>query len=270
MHHKTLSVLVAFVFAFASWIAMCGQTAVAQRSAHLDGVPSPDSNEKQGAELTPRDLFYEGLNGGETQRSAAPMPKQAEANAMTMRAAPAALSVRYNVLLKDGDKEVAVNPTKGFKTNDCIVLVLEANRAGYLHIVAEGTSGEWVPLFPAPNSAVTTNQVKAHEQVRAPAKSCFEFLGQHGTERLFIIMTNEDIDVKDILQTFRLSSVATIPSTSKNTVEEEIAQLGTRFRSRDIRVRAEEEPRYADERPHMVYAAAPHDRIFLEVRLDHK
>ncbi|MCZ2149884.1 MAG: DUF4384 domain-containing protein [Bryobacterales bacterium] len=180
------------------------------------------------------------------------------------------MTIRYNVLLRQNDREVAVSPTNEFQANDCIVLALESNSPGFLYIVAEGASGKWVSLFPVPNDARTPTRVKAHERVRSPEKGCFEFYGQRGTERFFVAMTREEADVKDIVQAFRLSSVATVPGTPAKTTEEEIAQLGTRLQSRDLRVRTEEEARSDGEGPHTVYAAAPHGRMFLEIRLDHK
>lgn len=184
------------------------------------------------------------------------------------------LGIRYNVLLfsAKGDVPQPVDPERTFRTGDCIALALQANRAGYLYVLAEGASGEWVPLLPSVLTPDEPNAVNGGAHVQAPTKDCFEFAQPAGIERLFLILSRDVADVKGLLDVFRTSSLARSEPPADPTLAsgEAAAKLQDRFGSRDLRLKKNAKPETPDEQPFTVYAVAPAPRLFVEIRLRHQ
>jgi hypothetical protein len=180
-------------------------------------------------ELTARQLFYKGDAEPAKPAAKAPAkksaPKKTEAKAAPKVAAPAPtapstevatppsrpvqatsaayvtsdrpLGLRYAVVqVKDG-AESEVSPEATFHSGDFVRVKVEGNREGYLYVVARGSSGNWKPLFPAPDINGGDNKIAGHRGYRLPSDTqAFSFDEQAGEERLFVIFSAEP--VKDI------------------------------------------------------------------------
>lgn len=114
-------------------------------------IPSSAQSTKPGGSA--RDLYLESVAEEKARLLSLDKP---EPNRDLKRAQPPGggvqnLGIRYNVLLVSakGDLAEPVDPERTFRTGDCIAVELEANRAGYLYVLAEGASGEWTPLLPS-------------------------------------------------------------------------------------------------------------------------
>jgi hypothetical protein len=71
---------------------------------------------------------------------------------------------------------------------------VEGNRDGYLYVIARGSSGNWKPLFPAPDINGGDNHVAAHANYELPSTTqAFTFDEQSGEEKLFIIYSGEPL-----------------------------------------------------------------------------
>jgi hypothetical protein len=85
-------------------------------------------------------------------------------------------------------------------------------------------------------------------------------------ERIFVILSREIADVRRLLDAFRLSSVARVPTTELLAT----ADLRKHLAPRDLRLKSIAEPESPDERPFTTYAVALPPRIFLEIALRHE
>jgi hypothetical protein len=177
------------------------------------------------------------------------------------------LALEYNVLLAEGGDVPprSVDPTKPFKTGDCIALELKANGPGYLFILAEQASHKWLSLFPSVIDPEGMNAVSAGAITRAPAKGCFQFVDPVGTERLFLLLLQAQTDVEELVRAYKLSSAATPPEEGVDPVEKVQKQLT----GRDIKFRSLENTNVGGQ-AFTTYAIAPDPRLSIELRLKHQ
>jgi serine/threonine protein kinase len=89
------------------------------------------------------------------------------------------------------DAPMDVDPSKPFQTGDRIRFAFESNIDGYLYVAHQGTSGDWVVLYPHQEFAGGLNVVKRHAEVQIPPDDWFEFKGATGTERVFVFLSRE-------------------------------------------------------------------------------
>ncbi len=70
-----------------------------------------------------------------------------------------------------------------------------ANQAGYLYVIAKGSSGTWSPLFPHPESSVQRNEVVPGRRHQVPGgeNEFFTFDEQTGEEKVFILLSKEPV-----------------------------------------------------------------------------
>lgn len=241
-------------------------------------IPSAAQTERPG--LNARDLYLERIADDGIDPSSPPpnKPQSLSANRDLKRSgAPAVgvqyLGVRYNILLfnSSGRPPQPVDPRRVFKTGDCIALELQSNRAVYLYVLSEGASGMWAPLVPSVLAPEESN-VLPNARIRAPTGDCIEFTDPPGTERLFLILSRDIADVRNLLDVFRLSSLASgkQPGESGAANGDAIATLRNHLGSRDMRLKKIDKPEIPDEQPFTTYAVAPAPRLFLEIRLRHE
>jgi len=104
--------------------------------------------------------------------------------------------LRYTLLQRQSGGDYGeVFPETVFHSGDKVKLSVMANQAGYLYIIEQGSSGSWVPLFPAQNAAPESNHVAAGRVYLVPSASdeSFQFNQQPGKEHLFILLSREPI-----------------------------------------------------------------------------
>ncbi len=102
--------------------------------------------------------------------------------------------MRYALVQVVNGAEREVSPQSTFHSGDMVRVKLEGNRNGYLYVIARGSSGNWKPLFPAPDINSGENRVAPHQRYTLPSSSqAFTFDEQPGEERLFLIYSAEPI-----------------------------------------------------------------------------
>ncbi|HEU5341504.1 DUF4384 domain-containing protein [Edaphobacter sp.] len=104
--------------------------------------------------------------------------------------------LRYTLLARQSDGGYSeVFPETVFHSGDKVKLSVMANQPGYLYIIEQGSSGSWIPLFPAQNAAPESNHVEAGRVYLVPSASdeSFQFNQQPGKEHLFILLSREPI-----------------------------------------------------------------------------
>jgi hypothetical protein len=188
---------------------------------------------------------------------------------------PQPLGIRYNILqLSPIHKSpIPVDPEGIFRTGDRIVLDLEASKPGFLYVLALNASGKWSSLYPTDPESNRKPVLPLAKPTRAPEDGSFiEFTEPSGTERLFVILLQDQSDVKELLTLYRMSSLSPPADPASDHRGEAIAKIQSRFASRDLVVKriASPDPERSNERPYAVYAVAPASRLFIEIKLRHE
>jgi hypothetical protein len=175
------------------------------------------------------------------------------------------VGIRYSVLLfsKEGKPPQAVDPERVFRSGECIAVELQANRAGYLYVLAGGPSGNWAVLLPSGAASDEPKQVAAGVPSRVPLKDCFEFTQPSGTERLFLVLLRDRADVKGLLETIKLSPQSSQAPNQADRLEEKYASSDPKSR-RIERANAPGDP------PFTVYAVAAGRHLSVEIKLRHE
>lgn len=104
------------------------------------------------------------------------------------------LGLRYALIRVVDGVEHEAGPNDVFHSGDMVRVKVEGNRDGFLYVVARGSSGNWKPLFPAPEINGGLNRVSAHRGYDLPSASqAFTFDEQAGQEQLFIVYSTEPV-----------------------------------------------------------------------------
>src|SRR4051812_43421408 len=86
------------------------------------------------------------------------------------------LGLRYALVKVTDGAESEVSPTATFRSGDMVRVKVEGNRDGYLYVISRGSSGNWKPLFPAPDINAGDNRIVARRGYRIPsATQAFTF-----------------------------------------------------------------------------------------------
>lgn len=146
------------------------------------------------------------------------------------------LGIRYNVVLIGRDHQVhSVSSDHLFKVGDCFAIDLQANRSGYLYVLARQSSGSWTPLTDMPGQRDALPQGK---KVRIPNGACFEVHNPPGTETLFVVLSRDPRDFFELYQGIKASESS--PETqmaSANQLNAAVEHLNEKFgQSRDISI----------------------------------
>jgi len=208
--------------------------------------------------------------------------------------APQPLGLRYTLLQKQSSGDYTeVFPETVFHSGDKVKLSVMANQPGYLYIIEQGSSGSWLPLFPAQNAAPESNRVAAGHVYLVPSASdeSFQFNQQAGKERLFILLSREPIaDLDQVifgLQHKTSAPTSAAPATSApvkpamvleadNRITDALVQ---RLQSRDLTLvkdTSQQETKDAEYGEKAVYvvskgaANAAATRVFSDLILDHE
>jgi len=169
--------------------------------------------------LTAREMFY-----AAKEEASAPKPKaqkpagNANANAKNGSTTPVGstvvpppeakfinvvnsppLGLRYTVLKRAGSQASEVTPEGVFRSGDRIQLGIDVSDTGYLYIVNQGSSGKWTVLFPSPEIAHGDNRVESGHNYVVPQGHVFSFVGDPGTEKLFVILSRQPEQAMDQL-----------------------------------------------------------------------
>ena len=201
---------------------------------------------------------------------------------------PKNCGVRYNLVKVAGDPSTRtpVPSDTNFKKGDCVAVQIQPNRGGLLYVFNQGSSGKWQPLLPSVEMSDEPNTVKAFQQISIPAQYCFEMDDPAGEERLFVMITEKEQDVKNLDDILRMmnenggSKEMPSPKRGDTMVLAQNRLAGTlngferQLASRDIKVTRVNNPVSKDEPAYSVYlvnaSASANDNLILEVKLSHK
>src|ERR1039457_4867879 len=121
-------------------------------------------------------------------QTAAQPPAPATASMPASGAPP--LGLRYTILKLAADNTPTEVPNDTvFHAGDRIRFAVEANAAGYLYIVNQGSSGNWKPMFPSAEIEDGNNHIEGWRPYTMPPKSRLAFDSTVGTENLFIVFS---------------------------------------------------------------------------------
>ena len=157
-------------------------------------------------------------------------PKTREAEEPTSPNAVKNLGFRYSVGLWNEAKAVAepVDSDRNFRKGECFVLNFEANRSGYLYVLAKMSDGTWSPMLPHPDMAEEKNIVGPGTRMRIPAKHCFGIEDPPGSETLFVVLSRDPRDVYDLNEAIKTSAAPAAPAAPAKRVGEPVQMASAR------------------------------------------
>lgn len=196
------------------------------------------------------------------------------------------LGLRYNLVMVDPDtnKNIStVDPDRMLHKGDCFRLAMEANRSGYVYVMAKQSSGKWVPLLPSPDMVDESNIIEPGPggKVYVPANYCFEVKDPPGTETLKVVLSRDPQDFYELYQGLKnerqpstrpTRSPANGSAANYADVSQAMERMSQQFGTRDIAIRKVNVPASSDELPNSVYAVNTSDRpattlvVTIEVR----
>src|SRR5208283_1278272 len=105
------------------------------------------------------------------------------------------LGIRYNLLLvDDANQGVAVDSDRVFRKGDRLAIEVEANRSGYLYVLARQSSGSWQALLPSAEMSGESNVIDPGSKIRVPRAYYFEIQDPPGSERLVLVFSRAPQD----------------------------------------------------------------------------
>jgi hypothetical protein len=118
------------------------------------------------------------------------------------------LGFRYSVALWNEAKAKTepVDSDRIFRKGECFVLHFEANRSGYLYVLAKQSDGTWMPLVPNAQMPDEKNVVDPGQKMRVPAEYCFKVEDPPGSETLFVVLSRDPRDVYELNEAIRRSA----------------------------------------------------------------
>lgn len=113
------------------------------------------------------------------------------------------IGLGYTVFMRDASgRSIRVEPTHEFRTGDRIRLALEPSVDGYLYIFDSEDGGAPKMIYPDSRLDGGDNWIEAHVPIEVPSSEeveerlrWFEFYGQPGGDRIFIIVTREPLPI---------------------------------------------------------------------------
>jgi hypothetical protein len=184
------------------------------------------------------------------------------------------LGLRYNVVLLHGkDKAEQIPSDRVLKEGDCFAIDMQANRSGYLYVLARQSSGSWTPLLPSPEMPGQRNELLPGKKVRIPSGYCFTVRNPPGKETLFVVLSRDQRDFYELYESVKTKENS--PMAGANKVDAAVQHLNERFGdSRDISVTRMAEPTRADEPRGAVYvvntSVKPSASLVTKIEITHR
>src|SRR5271157_131589 len=233
---------------------------------------SPDSTQKAAHEGA-RELFYLAVARKDSlppiPRASTTAPPKAQTPAGTAPAQPPAgstpapapvvhLGIRYNLLLvDDANQGVAVDSERVFHKGDRLAIEVEANRSGYLYVLARQSSGSWQALLPSPEMSDESNVIDPGRKIRVPAAYYFEIQDPPGSEHLVLVFSRDPQDFYELYQGIKRQNAAPAQSPAPasgprvpdnvqladaSLFDSAVARMRREFGTRDIAIRKVAQP----------------------------
>jgi hypothetical protein len=280
------------VFLLAVW----GTAAQQNQSTNSTVRNSPDDSTGKVAAEGARELFYLAVarkdklppipkpsvtTSAKASNGAAPAPPPADS---TPAPAPAMhLGIRYNLLLvDDANQGVAVDPDRVFRKGDRVALEVEANRSGYLYVLARQSSGSWQALLPSPQMSDESNVIDPGRRIRVPEAYYFEIQDPPGSEHLVLVFSRDPQDFYELYEGIKKQNAAPAPSSAPAAVQladaslvnSAVARMRQEFGTRDIAIRKVAQPLSPGEPTGSVYVVNASDKpassVVTEIELRHR
>lgn len=221
--------------------------------------------QQQSNETGARQLYYFAVT---KKDSLPPIRKEAPA---TPANGVVHLGFRYSILLVNPDTNRAqtVDPDRIFRKGDCFALQVEANRSGYLYVLARQSSGSWKAMLPTPEMSQESNILDPGTKMRIPAGYCFEVSDPPGSEVLTVILSRDPHDVYQLNQGVRNSEPppseqrrqgSTMELASARIVNNEVERMARQYGTRDLLFHKIEKPQDPQEPPFSVYVVNSSDK----------
>jgi hypothetical protein len=289
--------VVALVFLLAAWGGNAQQNKTADSTARKSKDDSTQKHASEGA----RELFYLAVAPKDKlppiPRTSAPVPKKsATGNTASAQppdpvsATPAAvhLGIRYNLLLVDAQNHgVPVDSDRVFRKGDQVAIEIEANRSGYLYVLARQSSGSWQALLPSPEMSDQSNIIDPGRKIRVPESYTFEVQDPPGSEHLVLVFSRDPQDFYELYQGIQKQNSAPAPPppaerqpsgspqfADASRVNSAVARMEKQFGTRDIVIRKVSQPLSAGEPTGSVYvvnsSAKPASSVVTEIELKHR
>ena len=125
------------------------------------------------------------------------------ANRNDAKRVQSAIGLGYTIFMRDASgRGIRVEPTHEFHTGDRVRLALEPSVDGYLYIFDSEDGGPPKMIYPDPRLDAGDNWIEAHVPIEVPSSDeseerlrWFEFYGQPGGDRIYIITTREPLPI---------------------------------------------------------------------------
>ena len=199
------------------------------------------------------------------------------------------LGIRYNLLLVDQNNQgTPVEPDRIFRKGDRVAIEIEANRSGYLYVLARQSSGAWQALLPSPEMSDESNVIDPGRKIRVPEAYYFEIQDPPGSEHLVLVFSRDPQDFYELYQGIRKQNAA--PATAApppghpaqqdvliadaSRVNSALARMQSQFGGRDIAIRKVAQPLSPGEPAGSVYVVNSSDKpassVVTEIELNHR
>ena len=231
---------------------------------HAGAILTAQEQPKLGA----RELYYNAM----VQKDPPPPARRTQPHASSSSPAPITpvsmaavhLGLRYNLVLVDADsgRSQPAAPDRMFHAGECFALDIDANRSGFLYVLAKESSGSWHPLLPSKEEDMATenNTITAGTKVRIPLKHCFEIENPPGVETLFVVLSREPRDSFDqenmkspAPQRPVQRPAATVEIADASIADSAVTRMREQFGTRDIAIKKISQPLATAEPAESVY-----------------
>jgi hypothetical protein len=196
------------------------------------------------------------------------------------------LGLRYNLLLvSDANQGVAVDSERVFRKGDRLAIEVEANRSGYLYVLARQSSGSWQALLPSPEMSGESNVIDPGRKIRVPASYYFEIQDPPGSEHLVLVFSRDPQDFYELYQGIKRQNAAPAPASQSSgaggvqyadasLVNSAVARMRQQFGTRDIAIRKVAQPLSPFEAAGSVYVVNASDKpassVVTELEVRHR
>lgn len=131
------------------------------------------------------------------------------ANTNSNRLPMPAIALGYTIFMRDvNGRAVRVDPTREFHNGDRIRISLEPNVDGYVYVFHTENDGPPEMIYPDARLEGGENWIEAHVPVDIPSTieaderlRWFQFYGNAGTERLYVVVTRDPLPEVPIAET---------------------------------------------------------------------
>ena len=142
-------------------------------------------------------------NSGAAGPTSTTVTTNANANIANVKRMQSPIGLGYTVFMRDASgRSIRVEPSHEFRTGDRIRLTLEPSIDGYLYIFDSEDGGAPKMIYPDSRLDGGENWIEAHVPIEVPSSEeveerlrWFEFYGQPGGDRIFIIVTREPLPI---------------------------------------------------------------------------